>query len=67
MTGQTCDVFLTLSLDGIEVSEEVRVQLLVVGITQCGDGQWLQVQQFRGRGELLGEDEVAEGHRELSL
>lgn len=63
----TCDVFLTLSLDGIEVSEEVRVQLLVVRITQCGDGQWLQIQQFCGRGELLGEDEVAERHWELSL
>lgn len=50
----------TLSLYGVKEGEEVRVQLFVVWIAQCSDWQWLQVQQFRGRRELLRENEVAE-------
>lgn len=34
---------------------------------ECGDGQGLQVQQLRGRRVLLGQDEVAEGHRQHRL
>ena len=37
-------VYHTLSLDGVKEGEEVRVQLLVVGVAEGGDGQRLQVQ-----------------------
>ena len=58
---------LTLGLDGVKEGEEVGVQLLVVWVTQGGDGERLQVQQLRGWRELLREDEVAERHRQLRL
>jgi hypothetical protein len=49
------------------VAEPPLVQLLELGLPQGGDGQGLQVQQLRGGGVLLGEDEVAERDREDGL
>ena len=57
----------TLSLNGVKEGEEVRVQMLILLVAEGSNGEGLEVQQFsRGR-ELLGEDEVPEGHWELGL
>ena len=63
---QQCDT-LTLGLYGVKEGEEVRVQLFVVGVTEGGDRERLEVEQLRGRRELLREDEVAEGDGQLGL
>ena len=64
---QQQNISTTLSLDGVKVSEDVRVQLLVKRVAQCSDGQWLQVQQLSGRRKLLREDQVAKGDGQLRL
>ena len=58
---------LTLGLDGVEEGEEVRVQLLVVGVTEGGDGEWLEVEELGGWRELLRQNEVAERDGQLGL
>ena len=58
---------LTLGLDGVKEGEEVRVQLLVVGVTKGGDGERLEVKELGGWRELLRQNEVAERDGQLGL
>ena len=56
-----------LGLNGVKVGEVVAVEGLVGGVPEGGDWEGLQVQQLRGRGELLRQDEVAERDGKLRL
>lgn len=55
----------TLGLDGVE--EVQVVEVLVLGVPQRRHGQRLQVEQLGGQRVLLGQNEVAEGDRQLGL
>ncbi len=57
-----------LRLDGVEGGEG-GVQRLKARVSQRGDGERLQVEQLRGRGVLLGQDEVpeADGKHRLAV
>jgi hypothetical protein len=56
-----------LGLNLVERIERVGVQRLVLLVVKSGDGERLEVEESRGRGELLGEDEVLEREREASF
>ena len=67
MTAQGGRAWPTLRLDGVEEGELVAVERLVGGVPQRGDRQRLQVQQLCGWRVALGQDQVAERHRQLRL
>lgn len=57
--------FFTLCLNGVEEGELVEV--LEGGVPERSDRKCLQVQQLSGWGVLLWQDQVTEGHRQLSF
>eukprot|EP00128_Syssomonas_multiformis_P001905 Colp12_sorted_trinity150504_noHs@11442 len=56
-----------LGLDRVEELEGLVVEGLEVRVTQRVHGEGLEIDQLSVRGVLLGEDQVAEGHDQLSL
>lgn len=58
---------LTLCLNGIEERKLVLVESFKGRVPERSDRKWLQVQKLSGWRVLLWQDEMAEGHWELSL
>lgn len=62
---KTFPYFCTLCLNGVEEGE--LIEILEGRVPERGDGKRLQVQQLSGRWVLLWQDQVTEGHGQLSF